>query len=396
MGINEKNDIIQDVKEIQSKDNRLSFIVFLRGTAAIIILLWHLLIMFWSRGGVSDLWPFLTSDKSPYSSVIHTLANTLDRLNLNAGYIGVAIFFLITGFLAMASIQKYQTPGKFLLAKAIRLYPTYIVGFSITFFVIWIYTHFNNITFPYTAKDWVEQVTLIHGFIWRQPCIDQVSWTLIADIEFFVVITVLLLLKKNCMKGFVKTGILLAIIAVLVSILLPKHLESGNFDLYYNSHILMLACFTTSYMLIGAALYEVFIGKGELKYSVISIIILYGCFIICCIAYISDARIYIGSYSIVLVVFIICMMLYKGGYCQKLFANGAISLIARISYSLYIVHGLNGYILETVLYNAGASKILVFPIAALAAFVVAVLLNRFIERPVSKLSGIIFNKPRLE
>lgn len=368
-------------------NNRMGFITFLRAMAAVIVLLCHLFIMFWS-GGVSSIWPFLATEVAPYSSIVHNVAVVLDNLKINTGSVGVGLFFLITGFLVVASAEKYREPGRFILAKVLRLYPTYIVGFSITFLSIWLYTHYNGIPFPYNAKDWFLQVTLIQGFIWK-PSIDAITWTLVADVQFFVLIAIMIVLKQIHLKGFVRAGLILSALSFLSSIMVPKFAELGKANLYYAGNIIILACFCMTFMLIGSTLYEFYIGRNEVGLSIVSIVILYVCFIFCCVFDSPGNLSTVCSYSFSLLIFILCMFFGKQGYCSRLYGNVAVTFIARISYPLYIVHGLNGYILETAMFRAGISKMIIFPATVLIVFAAATLLHYLIEKPMGKLDRII-------
>ena len=47
---------------------------------------------------------------------------------LSLGQLGVALFFLVSGFVIPISLPKYSVPG-FLVARVLRIYPTYAVAF---------------------------------------------------------------------------------------------------------------------------------------------------------------------------------------------------------------------------------------------------------------------------
>jgi peptidoglycan/LPS O-acetylase OafA/YrhL len=93
----------------QGRNNNLDA---LRLIAAFMVLLTH---SFYMAGQAEPFLPFY-----PFRSI---------------GSVGVIIFFVISGFLITQSFQR-QSPGKFLLARALRIFPALIVVVLITVFVI--------------------------------------------------------------------------------------------------------------------------------------------------------------------------------------------------------------------------------------------------------------------
>ncbi|MBT0727901.1 acyltransferase [Rosenbergiella australiborealis] len=89
----------------------LSAVAFLRGFAVIAVVLYH------------------------YSWFVHPLESTI----LRKGYIGVDIFFIISGFLACHTTRKIKgslsSLLKYILSRLIRIYPAYFIitiGYVIT------------------------------------------------------------------------------------------------------------------------------------------------------------------------------------------------------------------------------------------------------------------------
>lgn len=366
---------------------RISFIVFLRACAAVIVMLSHLWMMFWN-GGVASTWPFLQTDIAPVGMKAINIIPYMSRLNLNAGSIGVAFFFLITGFLINPSFRKHNAGG-FLLSKLLRLFPMYLIGFTITFGCIALYHHYYGMEFPYSFYDWFTQVTLLRHVLWL-PSIDGISWTLFADVLFYLLITLLYLLKKNRGKGLLDAGAVLTVLSVVCAINMSNVLAGGYRQLYILMNILVLACFCMTYMLIGAVLYEHFSGRWDITRTVAGVACMYGSFVVCCLAYVPDARSFICSYGLSLIVFILCYALWLKGY-EGIFGSRIICFFADISYSLFIVHGLNGYMLETVLYKAGVNNYINFFTTVTASILLAWVLHRFCEKPLAKKCRVLMN-----
>lgn len=373
---------------------RYDFVIFLRGGGAIVVLLSHLLMMFWS-GGVGGIWPFLTTTNSPFGLRAINPADFIARLHLNAGNIGVAFFFLITGFLLSGSIRKIKTPGKFLLLKCLHIYPVYIVEFTVTFIFIWLYTNHVGIDFPYSFGDWLSQVTLIRAFLW-QPSIDGLSWTLVADVELYLLFTAMIAVKRISAKDCTFVGGMLTLVTVVCGINMSRLLGNGMYTLFYLCSYITTAVFCLTYMLIGFIISEYENENIDLWQLIGSEIILYICFIFSCYANNSfdDSVAYqtVCGYSFSLLIFVICYMLYKTGHCKRLFANALIGKVAKISYSLYILHGLNGYIIETFLFSKGINNYLNFFLTVTAVTVLSVFMYYCCEKPFGKLYREVYKK----
>lgn len=330
----------------------ISFVAFLRACGAIIVLLAHLLFMFWN-GGTEGIWEFLNNGTPIIGRYVPTLCTYLYRLNLNAGSIGVAFFFLITGFLIAPSIRKYKKPEWFLAAKLLRLYPMYIIGFSITFGVIYIYTTiYRGVRFPYSFSDWLEQISLIRSFLWKQS-IDEISWTLVADVEFYVLVVLLIVLKKTGMKGWLAASSMLTAVSVMFSLFEETLLNGNHIFLFQLGNHIALGAVCLTYMLIGALLFEYYSGSVNKSKIIAALSFSWASFILSCLSYRDDAKTLITSYAFSLVVFVICMILEKENESNTIFNNRIMMFFSKISFPLFIIHGLNGYIIETVLFQKG-------------------------------------------
>ena len=375
-----------NICKASKQSDSLSFITFLRGSAALIVVFSHLLFMFWNGAGtVGSIWPFLQTTIAPNGLLVPEANVLLARLQINFGSVGVSMFFLISGFLIKGSIQKYQKPGVFLLAKTMRIFPLYIIGFSITFGCVWLYTYFHHQDFPYTSMDWVTQVTLLRRVL-NQPCIDQISWTLVADVQFYCLIAILMCFRRTFVTDMVKTGICLTLLSVICGLTMNRTLNAGLIIIYRIEAIIILASFCLTFMLLGGVLFEVYKGKIDRSQIFASCLILYSCFVICCFVYNTDAMVFVVPYTFSLFVFVACMMLFRSGHCKRLFQNKIIKGVAKISYPLYIIHGLNGYVLETALYQAGVKNLITFLLTLGAAFILAILLHYLGEKPLANLS----------
>ncbi len=369
------------IKKEQPEKVNYNFVSFLRGVSALFVLLSHLWLVFWSDGSkINAVWEWLDTTEIPSGILAQGMQALLGKMNLNAGAVGVAFFFLISGFLVRNSMQKYQKPGRFLLAKALRVFPVYIVGFSVTFGMIYLYVAKNHLSFPYTFWDWLTQVLLIRHITWL-PSIDQISWTLFADVEFWCLIALLMSLSRTTTKDLIIAGGCLTCISVVCSVLMQTTLENEFHTLYHIEAYVTLGAFCLTFMLMGTVMFDIFSGAVNRYQSAGALFGIYLCFIICCFSYSGDKLDNIFSYTFSGIVFYLCMFLSRAGHCQRLFQNKLVIGISIISFPLYILHALNGYLIETALSHAGITSLTAFCAAVLFSMLAACLVHYFCEKP---------------
>lgn len=167
------------------------------------------------------------------------------------------MFFLLTGFLVPHSLE-YSNEWKFLKKRIWRIYPVYIIGFSITFGGIFLYTKFwAKTAFPYGWKDWLWQCSLLRDWVWRGS-IDGVSWTLEAQMKFYLFS--LLLKKMEALNDPIKMGITAIALAGVTTIM--YHLIAigviSALPWFGIAYIISMSCFILLYMLHGVCAYNLY------------------------------------------------------------------------------------------------------------------------------------------
>jgi peptidoglycan/LPS O-acetylase OafA/YrhL len=55
---------------------------------------------------------------------------------VNHGFFGVEIFFGVSGFVILMTLERCRTPADFVFARCLRLYPAYWVAVAATFAVM--------------------------------------------------------------------------------------------------------------------------------------------------------------------------------------------------------------------------------------------------------------------
>ncbi|MFI6504035.1 acyltransferase family protein [Nonomuraea typhae] len=102
------------------------------------------------------------------------------------GYLGVDLFFVISGFVVLMSAWG-RTPGQFAISRAIRLYPAYWAGLALTTMIT---LALGAGIFTITIPQILANLTMFQAVI-DVPNVDVVYWTLWSEMRFYFLILVL-------------------------------------------------------------------------------------------------------------------------------------------------------------------------------------------------------------
>jgi peptidoglycan/LPS O-acetylase OafA/YrhL len=147
--------------------DRLYEIDLLRLTAALGVVIYHYTFSGYAR--------HLTSIAYPGLSVV-----------TRYGYLGVDMFFTISGFVVLLSAWG-RRPHEFVISRIVRLYPAYWVAVTLTTVVAITLSHG---LFRVTPLQYVANMTMLNA-VAHIANIDVVYWTLYAEIRFYFLVFVL-------------------------------------------------------------------------------------------------------------------------------------------------------------------------------------------------------------
>jgi peptidoglycan/LPS O-acetylase OafA/YrhL len=97
------------------------------------------------------------------------------------GYLGVQVFFGVSGFVILMTLERCRTASDFVIARASRLFPAYWVALLATFAVL--------LAFPLPDRvlSWREglvNLTMLQAFV-NVPHVDGVYWSLEVELVFY-------------------------------------------------------------------------------------------------------------------------------------------------------------------------------------------------------------------
>ena len=160
--------------------DKIQFAHNLRGIAALSVVLGHLALMFFvSPDTITGL------VNVPSYPVSHPFWVILFAYipDFVPGPFGVSVFFLISGFVIPFSLQKYSRL-QFMLARLMRIVPTYAVGCFISCLAIYYAVIHYGTQFPYTIKQVLVNMFLIRD-LFGGPSLDGVIWTLEVELKYY-------------------------------------------------------------------------------------------------------------------------------------------------------------------------------------------------------------------
>jgi peptidoglycan/LPS O-acetylase OafA/YrhL len=342
---------------------KLIFAQQLRGIAALLVVITHYFGIYYGAQGV-----VATITASPELHLVAPAWVAYMDFPYFKGPFGVAVFFLISGFVIPFSLQK-QRGARFLLARGLRIYPTYIACLTLGLLAVLLSAHYWQQ--PYTV-DWqriAANALLLHNLV-NLNSYDAINWTLAIELKFY-------LLAALCAPALVqrKPAVLALIAAAIIGLgLLPPHaaalqpfLGALSSDLNY-----------VPFMLIGVLFYQHYQRLLSSAGLVGGALLLLGAFLLAWrIGPQGDQVPVLAEYYIyAVVVFGACYALRERFRSLRL-----LDFLADISYPLYAVHPLVGYVMLKILMQQGLSFGLAVCLTLASAIGLAWLLHIVIEKP---------------
>ncbi|MBV7537195.1 acyltransferase [Duganella sp. sic0402] len=150
----------------------------LRGIAALLVVMTHYFGTFFAEQDLLAARTFSTNLHLVKAPWVHIFELEYQ------GPFGVALFFLISGFVIPFSLRKTSLPG-FLVNRALRIFPTYACCLAIGTLAVYLSARYWGQPFSYDAKVLAANALLVHNLL-GFPSMDAVNWTLAIEIKFYL------------------------------------------------------------------------------------------------------------------------------------------------------------------------------------------------------------------
>jgi peptidoglycan/LPS O-acetylase OafA/YrhL len=286
------------------------------------------------------------------------------------GYLGVNLFFLISGFVIAWSAEG-RSWREFAVARFARLYPGYLVCMSASFLVLLMA---NDPRLPATAAGYLANLSMFAPAL-RHPFMDGVYWSIVLEIVFYAWIALLL------MTGLFRRWRLPIIAAWLL-------IAAAN-ELVLKSGAVRMALLTEyAPFFAGGMLAQYMVAKGR---SAEAAILALAAFLLSCntLTVTRDwmQTHYGASLSLtqLLGANLVIHALFAGAVLlrRKIVPTGVIVLLGGLTYPLYLLHQNIGYLaLDALAPQLDRWSALTLVTSAIVA--AAWLICRFVETPVRK------------
>ena len=334
---------------VDSLKRRLVFIDALRGVAALSVVLFHAI-------------------EGKHIPALQAAMPAWLLWIIEHGHLGVAIFFVISGFVIALSLNDrpvgLATTGRFMLRRSIRIDPPYWVAIvmAIAYSVLASMLVKSRAPESFSATQILAHIFYVQDLLGYKN-INTVFWTLCLEIQFYLVYALLLATGR---------GSIALLLGGAVSLLWPlgigPSLHPGLFLPYWHGFLL------------GVAVYWALRGKLPwLVFAAYALVILLG-------AIAHENNFSIACAMTASLIFIVGTMDRLHSLLNWRWLQG----LGAISYSLYLIHnpatGATFRVGKLIGGNSAASNALWWALSIAACIATAWLMLVLIERPSTKLS----------
>jgi peptidoglycan/LPS O-acetylase OafA/YrhL len=356
--------------------DRWAFAHLLRGLAALSVIVFHTTWVFWHwpdavagllyvraplAGPALDLWPSAFVDVSWF----------------NLGSFGVALFFLISGFVIPYALMRQSRPG-FLVARALRLWPTYAVGLACTIAWLGLISWSFGQPFPFRWADLLSHFVLGVRDLTATPSIDGVVWTLEVEVRFYLVC---LLIAPALRRGRAAAvgGALVGLVAVVAVIdRWGALVASASLTWARARGVIGLDGAMIAFMFVGVACHLGVRGTTGRRTAAAWAVAAYGAFL--WLLWLDPAAGALESaavsYAVAVVVFVVAM-----AERERIVSRGLLARLADISYPLYVLHAVPGYAIMRLALSRGLPPWVCVSVAWGWALGAATVVHVWVERP---------------
>jgi peptidoglycan/LPS O-acetylase OafA/YrhL len=328
--------------------SRVAGIDALRGLAASFVVLWHLAVRFY------ELHP-----QYPRPA-----------LDFGNGAYGVWLFFAISGYVIPMTLERVQKPSDFALARAMRLYPTFMVSAIITFSIV----HILGLPgFERTFGELLGNLTMLPHFLGIET-VDDVYWTLETEWFFYALIFGVLAFNLRGKMTWIAT-------LMLTPIFVASHLASlhpllklviGRLHIVENIH----------YFVPGMCIYYWNKDKNKVYLFILA------AFFVITWRMRGTESLFVGLVNVPL------LYLASNGLTRWLEVKPLLFL-GTISYSLYLIHNYIGFAIMIKMLDAGVNPNVCVAAAIVFTVALATLVSFYVEQPTTRWYKEMFSEKKL-
>ena len=288
----------------------------------------------------------------------------LSSFSISFGGVGVNLFFMISGFVIFMTIKKKDLIG-FIISRFSRLFPVYWVGVCVT--TVCLIT-FGQWYAEVELLNFLKNLTMLQYFLFGQN-IDGVYWSLRVELTFYVMLAIVY-------YGFNKKYFWPFILIITMGAFAINWLHSTNnissfyVDIFRKLSISQFLPYFTLGMTLYFFTHEFIESSNKTKYIAFLTLI----------ASIIDLLVnktFVQSSVLIIASFLLVGMCYQRFILVRYLLEMRVMLFfGRISYSLYLIHQVVGYLLIHLLVENGLN---LYPSMAIT-FVIVVAISSIMQK----------------
>ncbi len=338
----------------------------IRGPACLVVVAVHLGYVFWA-------------DQPHVSAIGHFPALDLGEPNFWArlyewpaqwhlyGTIAVCLFFLVSGFVVPYALER-GTLGSFFVRRFFRLYPTLWVCLLVNLAVVALQSRLLGSAFPYDAKEVAGNAVLLGPYM-RVGWIEPVLWSIAVEELFYLLAALAAWRKVLARRGFV----VVAAAGLTAASLAGGSATAGSplFWLSFNATFVI-------YVLLGVVFHQVYRGRWAAWEGAGLLVAVLAAF---------EISLHWGATGVIAHFYdvsgVVGLGLFAALYLarDRLPQSRLLDWLGNITYPLYMVHALNGYLLLRVVWLATGNYYVSVAVAVTGALALAALVHRLVDRP---------------
>ncbi len=297
-------------------------------------------------------------------------------LGFRFGATGVDLFFIISGFVILLTLDGKKTGMDFVVSRFSRLYPAYWTAVSLTTAAVFVRHGWDPVTQVIAPSRFLANLTMVQHYL-RSADIDDVYWTLVIELSFYAGMLILFLLKGIKHAEAIGAGSLPFALVFHSSWMKTGWPHAHDFLINW----LPIVCFFPLFVA-GICFYRIRTrGANRWRYALVAF-----CYLTQLTLFteggISRFVVTFGEYAAILSIYFALFLLFAHDRLHFL-VNRITLFLGKISYSLYLCHRYLGMslIMPYLIDKRGAGFWTAFFIALFSVVAIAYLVNRFIETP---------------
>ena len=275
----------------------------------------------------------------------------------NGGEVGVAIFFIISGYLTMLSSSKIDSEGwsNWLKRKYLRLYPQYIIAVILCFSIVGYFGLSNR---EFTLIDLGRDAFMLPLISAR---VDHAHWYVTALVGFYIFFLILYKLKLHKNIWTYITILLINAISYVASLMLDGKLPEIL--------SLMTTFFINAKPFLGGAILVLY---KERKKGFLYVVLAYS-------IYLNFLNYKILPFEIIFLIMIFEQSFGLYSFLNKILATNILLIVGKYSFMWYLVHQNIGYVVMNQMCKYPINYQFIPYITAFITFIMAVLCMEILD-----------------